>query len=108
MVKRTETQWRALFSRFDKSGLSAAAFCREHELCPQYFSLRCKQLGQSKLKTNTRKKRKPRFSKVALPESMATKYECRIILPNGVTVVVSGFLSGEGLSDLLQQAMQLK
>ena len=27
MIKRTEAQWRALFTSFDQSGLSAAAFC---------------------------------------------------------------------------------
>ncbi len=108
MIKRTEAQWKALFSRFEKSNLSAAAFCLENKLCPKYFGLRRKQLGESKLKANTRNKCNPRFSKVALPESMMTRHECRIILPNGVTVIVPGLLTGPDLSDLLHQAMQLK
>ncbi len=84
MIKRTKAQWISLFSRFDKSGLSAAAFCLDNKLCPKYFSLRRKQLGESKLKANTGNRRKPRFSKIALAES-ATRHECRLILPNGVT-----------------------
>lgn len=44
MIKRSPAQWQALFSQQHRSGLSAAAFCRQHKLCPKYFSLRKKQL----------------------------------------------------------------
>ena len=44
MVKRSEAEWQSLFEQQTASGLSAAAFCREHGLCPKYFSLRRKQL----------------------------------------------------------------
>lgn len=45
MPKRTVDQWRKLFDTHHQSGLSAAAFCREQNLCPKYFSLRKNQLG---------------------------------------------------------------
>ena len=49
MNKRTTEQWLSLFAEHDQSGLSAAVFCKEHQLCPKYFSLRRKQLsGQAK------------------------------------------------------------
>lgn len=44
MIKRSEAQWRELFEAHTRSGLSAAAFCRERKLCPKYFSLRRRQL----------------------------------------------------------------
>ena len=44
-IRRSAARWRALFAAHDVSGLSAAAFCREHALCPKYFSLRRRQLG---------------------------------------------------------------
>jgi len=44
MNKRSAGQWQALFNSHQDSGLSAAAFCRQHKLCPKYFSLRKKQL----------------------------------------------------------------
>lgn len=44
MKKRTREQWQELFVQQEASGLSAAAFCQEHDLCPKYFSLRRKQL----------------------------------------------------------------
>lgn len=44
MIKRSEGQWRELFEAHARSGLSAAAFCREKKLCPKYFSLRRRQL----------------------------------------------------------------
>lgn len=45
MIKRSEVQWRELFEAHSRSGLSAAAFCREKKLCPKYFSLRRRQLS---------------------------------------------------------------
>lgn len=45
MIKRTPEQWQSLFSAHKTGGLSASAFCKEHNLCPKYFSLRRRQLG---------------------------------------------------------------
>ncbi len=45
MKKRTEEQWQELFAQHDTSGVSAAEFCKQHNLCPKYFSLRRKQLA---------------------------------------------------------------
>jgi len=45
MKRRTTEQWQALFAEHERSGQSAAAFCRERGLCPKYFSLRRKQLS---------------------------------------------------------------
>ena len=55
MIKRSTEQWQALFAAHDQSDLSAAEFCRQHKLCPKYFSLRRKQLSSQavKAKKNT-------------------------------------------------------
>lgn len=45
MKRRTEGQWRELFAAYHESGLKASAFCRKQEVCPKYFSLRRRQLG---------------------------------------------------------------
>ena len=45
MIRRTQSQWRALFEAQTSSGLSAAVFCRQQSLCPKYFSIRKRQLG---------------------------------------------------------------
>lgn len=44
MIRRSKEQWRLLFQQQTESGLSAAEFCNQHELCDKYFSLRKKQL----------------------------------------------------------------
>ena len=44
MKKRTRDQWQELFTQHNTSGVSAAEFCKQHNLCPKYFSLRRKQL----------------------------------------------------------------
>jgi hypothetical protein len=45
MTRRTKAQWRALIEAQASSGLTAAAFCREHGLNPKYFSLRRRDLS---------------------------------------------------------------
>ncbi len=105
MTKRTETQWRTLFAKFDKSRQTAATFCRENKLCSKYFSLRRKQLGVEKSKA----KRKPRFSKVNISETLkpsASHPEYRLILPNGVILVMTDFQEHQ-LGALLRSAMLL-
>lgn len=47
MKKRSEEQWRELFEQQEGSGVSAAVFCKQNELCPKYFSLRRKQLAKA-------------------------------------------------------------
>jgi len=46
MTRRCAKEWRALFEAQARSGGTAEEFCREHGLCPKYFSLRKKALGQ--------------------------------------------------------------
>ena len=45
MNKRTREQWHQLFTDWEASGLSQARFCKQHKLCPKYFSLRRRQLA---------------------------------------------------------------
>lgn len=66
MKKRSESEWRQLFSDHATSGLSAAAYCREHNLCPKYFSLRRRQLGAVSSIDNV-KKAASNFIKVEPP-----------------------------------------
>lgn len=46
MKKRTKAQWLELIQQQQASGQTQAQFCREHGVCPRYFSLRKKQLSQ--------------------------------------------------------------
>ena len=45
MVRRSKSEWFELFEAHEQSGLTAAEFCRQHQLCAKYFSLRKQQLG---------------------------------------------------------------
>ncbi|WP_444997557.1 IS66 family insertion sequence element accessory protein TnpA [Aliikangiella sp. IMCC44359] len=40
MKRRAEQEWLALFKQHEQSGLSAAEFCRKHQLNAKYFSKR--------------------------------------------------------------------
>ena len=46
MKKRTKAQWLELIQQQQASGQTQAQFCREHGVCPRYFSLRKKQLSR--------------------------------------------------------------
>ena len=52
MNRRTKSDWQALFTEHDQSGLTAVAFCQERNLNPKYFSLRRSQL-QTKTEDKT-------------------------------------------------------
>ena len=63
MVIRTTEQWQMLFKQHDKSGITAAQFCRENHLCPKYFAKRKKDLNwptDKMLKSKLVKLRKPK------------------------------------------------
>ena len=45
MTRRTPEQWQQLFATWKASGLSQVQFCKDHKLCPKYFSLRRRQLS---------------------------------------------------------------
>lgn len=45
MKRRSKEDWQELIFRQAESGLSAQQFCRNHDVCPKYFSIRKKQLG---------------------------------------------------------------
>jgi len=88
MIKRSPEQWQALFDAHKESDLSAAAFCREHKLCPKYFSLRRKQLRQSQ---PVSKSAEPAFVQakvsVANIQIELSFKESRLRLPSGVSPV---------------------
>lgn len=44
MRRRSKEDWQELILRQAESGLSAQQFCRNHDVCPKYFSIRKKQL----------------------------------------------------------------
>lgn len=50
--------------------------------------------------------RAPRFQQAQIIE-VATGYECRILLPNGVTVMLSGDAQDMSLVNILHSAMQV-
>lgn len=47
-ISRSSDEWRALILQQQESGLSVAAFCREHELAPtSFYSSRARLLDKS-------------------------------------------------------------
>ncbi len=45
MARRSQADWQALIEAHASSGLTAAAFCRQHGVNPKSFSFRRRQLG---------------------------------------------------------------
>ncbi len=48
MTRRSKEQWRELIADQQSSGLSAAAYCRQYDINPKYFSTRKTQLQGGK------------------------------------------------------------
>jgi hypothetical protein len=68
MIIRSEHEWLDLFKQHEASGLSAAQFCRDENLCTRYFSKRKRQLAWPAKKQVRSVKKKPTadFIKVSM------------------------------------------
>ena len=81
-VRRTETDWRALLERFDRSGLSRLAFCKQAGIPTSTF-----QLWERKLRLD----RVPaEFIEVAPVARATTHWSIEISFPDGTTARVRG------------------
>lgn len=98
MKRRSKTEWIALFDARRQSGQTAAEFCRRHDICPKYFSLRQQQLGwrdgkafvavtrgasgtEAALSTGAAPRIELRYGRclVSLPADMASTYLAELI-----------------------------
>ncbi len=69
MKRRTEQEWLVLFKQHEQSGLSAAEFCREHQLNAKYFSKRKWDLNWKSKSSQTNES----FIRVSPPELVPTQ-----------------------------------
>ncbi len=102
MNKRSTTEWLDLFEQYSNSGLSAAAFCREHGLCSKYFSLRRKQLrGESSsavpIKHKTQSDAGPFIPVSVRPETISVI----VVQLGALTVNLPGNVEASWLSDFV-------
>ena len=80
VVRRSESEWRALYEEQESSGEPAAAFCRERGIAPtSYSKWRAKFSVESKYKSKPSKPFKE-VHQFSLSESKSLEIE----LPNGV------------------------
>jgi hypothetical protein len=85
---RTVEERNEFVALFTKSGLSAAAFCREHGLCEQTFYYWRKQASRSRSAVVAAHSA-PRFAEVTVAPAGATGAIC-INLPAGLSIEVHG------------------
>lgn len=96
MKRRSQAQWRALFQQQQRSGQTAAVFCRSQGLCPKYFSLRRRQLLGEVATVDT----VPAFVPVAMPRPLeAPTLELR--LGESLQLRVPGSVPAAWLAELL-------
>jgi len=97
MNRRTKSDWQALFSEYEQSGLTATAFCLERNLNPKYFSLRRKQL-----QNNEGDKAKSPFTSVTMPAANAhTMIELH--LNDAIKLTLPQTISASWLVELIHQ-----
>jgi hypothetical protein len=80
MIRRSKEQWLALFQQHTDSGLSAAEFCKQHNLCDKYFSLRKNKLLKPAIQNNfvpvvVRTTKEPKAPQHFFSE---TPFQCRL------------------------------
>ncbi|MCP4801194.1 MAG: IS66 family insertion sequence element accessory protein TnpB [bacterium] len=102
MNKRSTADWLDLFEQHSNSGLTAAAFCREHGLCPKYFSLRRKQLHNRSLSAVPIKHKTQSDAGSFIPVSVRPETSSVIVVQLGeLTVNLSGNVAAGWLSDFV-------
>jgi hypothetical protein len=82
MIKRSKEQWLSLIQQQADSGISAAAFCKQQNICNKHFCVRKKQLLSSRTDAAfvpvvvQPQKEKP--GALAKPMPTSTYVQCRI------------------------------
>ena len=99
MIIRTPAEWHTLFHEHKQSGQSAAAFCREHDLCPRYFSKRRQQLLNSDAVSRSPK---PAFVPVAVTKSMEPVH-VELQLGDALVLILPASISPAWLAELVHQ-----
>jgi len=98
MTKRTAEQWQTLFQAQQRSGLSAAAFCKANSLCPKYFSLRRRQLNVATVKS----KPVSGFVKVQSPSLIPSNTDAIVLQGQFGRVSLPVHISSQWLAALLR------
>jgi len=101
-LTKLQAKWLKIINACESSGKSIRAYADAKGLVVQDLYAWKKVLMSKGIL-----RRPVRFDKAVLVESSTTPFECRVLLPNGVTVVMSGLAEGQ-LGHLLHNAMQLK
>ncbi len=97
MKRRTETQWRALFSEFKASGMTAQAFCQERGLCSKYFGRKRKQLREKRETASSLS-----FARVAV-SSRRERDMIELCLDDTLRLRMSTSVSTRWLAELVRQ-----
>jgi hypothetical protein len=99
-IRRTESEWRAIVSRFESSGLSEAGFCRKANVSRKSFRDSRKRLSRSEPMPRILATRRTRSTPAAFVEWLAPstdatptavgargeRVEFELALPGGVVV----------------------
>lgn len=82
-TRKTKTQWLALFAEQENSGLSAAEFCRKHNLSEAYFYLKRKKLRVPSDKLSTFVAARPERQVVSGGNAALRFGSCQLDVPTG-------------------------
>lgn len=90
-VRRTSSEWEAIFEAYAASGLSESAFCRHKKISKSTFSKWKQRRAQLRRKSATRRSSRPSFVEWAppatakpAPEVAAGEFE--LSLPGGIVL----------------------
>jgi hypothetical protein len=84
-VRRTESEWRGLVSRWKASGQSQRAFCREQNLQAASF-----QRWRQRLESPSSEPEFVAMTPTAAPMAPSSSWSLELILPNGCTLRFQG------------------
>ena len=100
-----QADWLTTLQACKTSGKSMVAYARDNDLIVKdLYTWKKVLIAKGLLPQN----HTPRFTKAVIENSNRLSDECRIILPNGVTVVLSGNAREMSLTNLLNSVMKIE
>ncbi len=103
-ITELQAEWLAVLKSCESSGQSMVAYARDNDLIVKDLYTWKKVLVTKGILPRTQS---AGFVKAAITKPMSQAGHCRIILPNGISVLIPEVADEAGLMDLLRSVMQL-
>ena len=103
-ITELQAKWLAVLKACESSGQSMVAYARDNDLIVKDLYTWKKVLVSKGILPHPGARQ---FSKVIVEDPVTLAHECRIVFPNGISVIMAGVTDELALNKILRSAMYL-